>query len=65
MMSELQEISQEPAVAGAAYYEEEGDFSHRLVSLRMNDVYNSSGRDIPKLLRKWKYSAMSSSPCLS
>jgi anaerobic selenocysteine-containing dehydrogenase len=55
MMSELQEISQEPAVAGAAYYEEEGDFSHRMVSLRMNDVYNSSGRDIPKLLRKWKY----------
>ncbi len=55
MLAELQEISQEAAVDGAAYYAEEGSFSHRLVSRRMRDVYNSSGRDIPRLTRKWKY----------
>jgi anaerobic selenocysteine-containing dehydrogenase len=55
MLAELQDVSQEVAVAGAAYYAEEGSFTHRLISRRMADVYNSSGRDIPRLTRKWKY----------
>ncbi len=30
-------------------------FAYKLISRRLPDIYNSSGRDIPKLTRKWRY----------
>ncbi len=54
MMAELAEVRAEPVSAHAGYAGEE-EFTHRLVSRRMNDVYNSSGRDIPRLVRNHRY----------
>ena len=39
------QVMAEPVTAHAGYTAMH--FTHRLVSRRMNDVYNSSGRDIP------------------
>jgi anaerobic selenocysteine-containing dehydrogenase len=30
-------------------------FAYRLISRRLPDIYNSSGRDLPRLTRKWTY----------
>jgi anaerobic selenocysteine-containing dehydrogenase len=54
MMAELAEVRAEP-VTGRAGYRGEQEFTHRLVSRRLNDVYNSSGRDIPRLVRNGRY----------
>ncbi|MBI1182283.1 MAG: molybdopterin-dependent oxidoreductase [Alphaproteobacteria bacterium] len=54
MMAELDEVRAE-ALTGHAGYRPEARFTHRLVSRRMNDVYNSSGRDIPVLVRNHSY----------
>ncbi len=54
MMSELRAVRAEP-VTGHGGYVPELAFTHRLVSRRMNEVYNSSGRDIPKLVRNHRY----------
>ncbi len=54
MMRELAEVRAEP-LSGHGGYAGERAFTHRLVSRRMNDVYNSSGRDIPRLVRNHRY----------
>ena len=54
MMSDLAEVHSEP-VTDHGGYATAMTFTHRLVSRRMNDVYNSSGRDIPKLVRNHRY----------
>jgi anaerobic selenocysteine-containing dehydrogenase len=54
MMSDLAEVQLEP-VTDHGGYATAMTFTHRLVSRRMNDVYNSSGRDIPKLVRNHRY----------
>ena len=54
MVGDLAEVSTEPVTADAAYAPELA-FSHRLVSRRLNDVYNSSGRDIPALMKNHRY----------
>jgi anaerobic selenocysteine-containing dehydrogenase len=51
MIAELSEV------AGEAFYDHagyDGDpvFTHRMISRRMKDVYNSNGRDLDKLVRK-------------
>ena len=48
MLAELAEVAAEPP-------ERETEYSHRLVSRRLLDVHNSAGRDIPKLVRKYRY----------
>jgi anaerobic selenocysteine-containing dehydrogenase len=53
MMAELAQVMTEPVTDHAGYTAMR--FSHRLVSRRMNDVYNSSGRDIPALVRNHSY----------
>ena len=54
MMAELAEVAGEPVLDHAGYRDDEV-FGYRLVSRRMLDVYNSSGRDIPHLVRKYTY----------
>ena len=54
MMAELSEVQNEP-LTNHGGYAGEPTFTHRLVSRRMNDVYNSSGRDIPRLVRNHRY----------
>ena len=51
MMAELEAVAEEPFYEHGGYA---GDpvFSHRLISRRMKDVYNSNGRDLDKLVRK-------------
>ncbi|MEN3952810.1 molybdopterin-dependent oxidoreductase [Iodidimonas sp. SYSU 1G8] len=53
MMDELREVIAEPVTDHAGYTAMH--FTHRLVSRRMHDVYNSSGRDIPALVRNHSY----------
>lgn len=53
MMAELHEVAQERFFDHAGY--DEAAFSHRLVSRRMHEVYNSSGHDIPVLVRNYRY----------
>ena len=52
MLDELAEVAAEPILDHAGYRPDEV-FAYRLVSRRMLDVYNSSGRDIPHLVRKF------------
>jgi anaerobic selenocysteine-containing dehydrogenase len=54
MMAELADVASEPVLDHAGYRDDEV-FGYRLVSRRMLDVYNSSGRDIPHLVRKYTY----------
>jgi anaerobic selenocysteine-containing dehydrogenase len=54
MMTELAEVRTEP-LSDHGGYAGELRFTHRLVSRRLNDVYNSSGRDIPRLVRNHRY----------
>ncbi len=54
MMADLREVLAEP-VTDHAGYTMDTTYSHRLVSRRMNDVYNSSGRDIPVLVKNHQY----------
>ena len=48
LLGELAEIAREPEGRDAR-------FAYRLISRRLPDIYNSSGRDIPRLTRKWTY----------
>ncbi|MBH77426.1 MAG: oxidoreductase [Dehalococcoidia bacterium] len=48
LVEEIGEIRAQPIVSGAGYLPGE-DFSHRLISRRMREFYNSSGRDISGL----------------
>ncbi|MEE2662852.1 MAG: molybdopterin-dependent oxidoreductase [Myxococcota bacterium] len=48
MLAELAAVAAEPT-------ERQTEYSHRLVSRRLLDVHNSAGRDIPKLVRKYRY----------
>ena len=52
ILAELATVRSEPHFEGGGYREGES-FTHRLVSRRMLESYNSSGRDIPKLMRKY------------
>ncbi|MBM4203155.1 MAG: molybdopterin dinucleotide-binding protein [Gammaproteobacteria bacterium] len=54
MLEELHTVRGEP-LTGHAGYSGQMTFSHRLVSRRLNDVYNSSGHDIPKLMKNGRY----------
>jgi anaerobic selenocysteine-containing dehydrogenase len=54
MIDELAEVAAEPLTDHGGYTADRV-FSHRLVSRRMADVYNSSGRDIPGLVARWTY----------
>ena len=48
LAEELREVRAEPLVDGAGYLPGE-EFTHRLISRRMREFYNSSGRDIAGL----------------
>ncbi len=48
LVEEIAEVRAEPVVEGAGYLPGE-EFSHRLISRRMREFYNSSGRDISGL----------------
>jgi len=48
LLGELAEIAREAPERNAR-------FAYRLISRRLPDIYNSSGRDIPRLTRKWSY----------
>ena len=48
LLGELGEIAREQPGKDAR-------FAYRLISRRLPDIYNSSGRDIPRLTRKWTY----------
>jgi anaerobic selenocysteine-containing dehydrogenase len=48
LLGELGEIAREAPDRHAR-------FAYRLISRRLPDVYNSSGRDLPRLTRKWSY----------
>ncbi|MBT7369904.1 MAG: molybdopterin-dependent oxidoreductase, partial [Gammaproteobacteria bacterium] len=54
MMQELEQVAEEGMTTHAGYRPED-EFSHRLISRRMDDVYNSSGRDIPNLTKNYNY----------
>lgn len=54
MMQELREVRTEPLVNGAGLRPGE-EFTHRLISIRMPDVFNSYGHDLPSLRRKHPY----------
>ncbi len=54
MLDELAEVAAEPLLDHAGYRDDQR-FAYRLVSRRLLDVYNSSGRDIPHLVRRWSY----------
>jgi len=51
-VTELAEVRAEPFFEGGGYRAGEV-FSHRLVSRRLLESYNSSGRDLPRLMRKY------------
>ncbi len=66
MIAELAEVAAEPITDHAGYRDRNADdvddsesgaetFAYRLVSRRLLDVYNSSGRDIPHLVRRYRY----------
>ena len=70
MMTELAEVAAEPITDHAGYHDPSAAstgvadsdvdddaerFGYRLVSRRLLDVYNSSGRDIPHLVRRYRY----------
>jgi len=48
MRGELAEVAAEPL-------ERETDYAYRLLCRRLLDVHNSAGRDIPKLVRKYRH----------
>ncbi len=54
MIDELSQVAAEPVTQHGGYSADER-FSHRLVSRRLPDVYNSSGHDIAGLVAKWRY----------
>ena len=54
MMGDLREILEE-SVTDHAGYDTTMTFSHRLVSRRLHEVYNSTGHDIPALVRNHSY----------
>lgn len=54
MIDELVEVAAEPVTEHGGYTVDD-EFSHRLVSRRLPDVYNSSGHDIPNLVATWRY----------
>lgn len=54
MMAELAAVAAE-ALTTHGGYTDDAPFSHRLVSRRMHEVYNSSGRDIAKLVARYRY----------
>jgi len=52
--AELREVAAEPLVAGAGYRPGE-EFTHRLISRRMDEVNNSSGSEIPSLRARHRF----------
>lgn len=54
MIDELTQVAAEPLTHHGGY-DPDDEFSHRLVSRRLPDVYNSSGHDIAGLVAKWRY----------
>ncbi len=48
LIEEIAEVRSQPIVDGAGYLPDE-EFTHRLISRRMREFYNSSGRDIAGL----------------
>jgi anaerobic selenocysteine-containing dehydrogenase len=54
VIAQLREIRAEPFGTGGGYLDERR-FTHRLVSRRMMEVYNSTGDHLPALRRRWPY----------
>jgi anaerobic selenocysteine-containing dehydrogenase len=54
MIDELTQVAAEPLTQQGGYGADD-EFSHRLVSRRLPDVYNSSGHDIAGLVATWRY----------
>jgi anaerobic selenocysteine-containing dehydrogenase len=54
MVRQLAEVAAEP-VTDHAGYDDTRRFAYRLISRRMVDVYNSSARDIPRLVARWRH----------
>ena len=52
MLAELADVRAEPHFEGGGYRADDA-FTHRLVSRRLLESYNSSGRDLPRLMRKY------------
>jgi len=61
MAEELAEVAAEPPVAGAGYRPGER-FSHRLISRRLREVFNSMGRELPAIRAKRKTNPAFMSP---
>ena len=55
VIQQIREIRQEPVSHSGGYAGETGEFSHRLISRRMMEVYNSTGEHLPALRRKYPY----------
>jgi anaerobic selenocysteine-containing dehydrogenase len=54
VISQIREIRKEP-ISHSGGYGNDGRFSHRLISRRMMEVYNSTGDHLPGLRRKFAY----------
>lgn len=65
VIRQLREIRGE-AVSDSGGYTGEGEFSHRLISRRMLDVYNSTGDHLPGLRRRFPYNpAFMNAACMA
>lgn len=53
--AQLHEIRGEPSSVGGGYGADAARFSHRLISRRMIELYNSTGDHLPGLRRRWAY----------
>jgi len=54
VIAELREVRAEPLMEGGGY--EGGEtFSHRLIAIRMDEVYNSKGQNLPSLQKKHRF----------
>jgi len=55
VVEQLREIRREPFDATSGGYQGDRRFSHRLISRRMLEVYNSTGDHLPSLRRRFPY----------
>lgn len=55
VVEQLLEIRREPVSVSGGFGEDAGRFTHRLISRRMIDLYNSTGDHLPGLRRRYAY----------
>ena len=61
MMEDLREVRGEPLTGGAALEPGE-EYTHRLITRRMRQVFNGMGQQIPELMEKYSYNPAFLSP---